>query len=249
MAASPSSCVPTEVLPVSLKPLKKTDRDKPWAKVNDRMSAKRPERRYILVVSEDEKSSVYYFDEFSKMLKANAATIGVKPQGCGRNTQSLVKYARENLPRWLAKVQEDVDIEDFDEVWILFDKDDFPDYRFDNAVKSAEKQGFVAGWSNECFELWYLLHAQDQVSAIGRRGIYPKLRSLHEADKNYETDLKGESGEAFHRMMAHHPSVRVALRRAKKLDAERDHSAPPSRSNPCTKVYGLVEKLLPYVKT
>lgn len=233
---------------MSLKPLKKTDRDKPWARVKDRTSAKRPERRYILVVSEDEKSSVYYFDEFSKMLKANAATIGVRPQGGGRNTLDLVKYTQKNLSRWLAQVQEDVDIEAFDEVWILFDKDDFPNYKFDNAVKAAESLGFCAGWSNECFELWYLLHAQDQVSAIGRGGIYPKLKPLHGEDKNYETDLKGKAGESFHRMMAHHQAVCTALRRAKKLDSERDPKTPPSRSNPCTKVYGLVEKLLPYVR-
>jgi len=107
---------------MSKKPLKKSDVDKPWARRNDRGGRKRLERRYVLVASEDTKSSVYYFDEFAKRLAANAATIGIIPKGIGRNTQGLVRYVHENIPNWLRALNEDYNVERFDDVWILFDK-------------------------------------------------------------------------------------------------------------------------------
>ena len=80
----------------------------------------------------------------------------------------------------------------FDDIWCVFDKDDHA--RLQQALKQAKDNNFQVAFSNPCFELWYLLHFQDQaayltthdaVSALrthilhykkGRAGLYAVLR-------------------------------------------------------------------------
>ncbi|WP_304969408.1 RloB family protein, partial [Romboutsia ilealis] len=46
----------------------------------------------------------------------------------------------------------------------MYDKDDFPLDNFDNTQYSAEKRKEIrkyrVAWSNECIELWFVLHFQ-----------------------------------------------------------------------------------------
>ena len=63
----------------------------------------------------------------------------------------------------------------FDRVWVVFDKDDFND--FNEAIALAGRKGFMAGWSNEAFELWYLLHFVYLDSAISRADYITKLEN------------------------------------------------------------------------
>ena len=63
--------------------------------------------------------------------------------------------------------QEIVKNEDFtfDEVWCVFDMDvqnsdkDFAN--FDNSIDRAKSLGYNVAYSNDCFELWLLLHYKD----------------------------------------------------------------------------------------
>ena len=231
---------------MSRKPLKKSDLDKPWVR-NNRARRVREERRYILIASEDEKSSVYYFDEFSKRIAGNAARVCVLPKGIGMSTLSLVDHVHENVGKWLKELNNDYDVDKFDDVWILFDKDDFRDDDFDNAIKKAESYGYHTAWSNECFELWYLLHLKYQTTGIARRDIFEQMKPLYSGDYDYEKTLKGRAGEEFHREMAHHEKQSTAIKRARRLLEQYDSDAAPHTRNPCTMVHSLVEFLLKYV--
>lgn len=229
---------------MSLRPIKKSDASKPWAARKDRKSARRDERQYILVASEDGKSSVYYFDAFNTRLRSHAATTVVFPKGCGRNTQSLVNYVKKHKGDWLEEIRKDFLIDDFNEIWIVFDLDGFPLHKFDNAIVSAQKHGFQVAWSNECFELWYLLHLKDMSTPIGRNAIYKGLTEFLQLEQGY-TKLKGAAGKDVHEAMASHPDVGKAIKRARKLYANyNDSGLPPHKGNPCTLVFKLVEKLL-----
>lgn len=229
---------------MSLKPIKKTDAAKPWATYNDRKSPKRDERQYILVASEDGKSSIYYFNELNTQLYKHSATLRIVPKGCGRNTQSLVNYVKKHKNEWLEAVRKDFLIDDFNETWVLFDLDGFASHKFDNAITSAQSQGFQVAWSNECFELWYLLHFKDSSTPIARKDIYKELAGLLKLKCDY-TDLKGEKGKDVHVKMARNENVGKAIKRAKKLHADPIRSdLPPHARNPCTLVFQLVEKLL-----
>ncbi len=57
------------------------------------------------------------------------------------------------------------EIDEYDEVWCVFDMDYKPDANgqwqdFDNAIKMAQSQGYKCAYSNDSFELWFVLHYQ-----------------------------------------------------------------------------------------
>jgi len=45
-----------------------------------------------------------------------------------------------------------------DQTWCVFNKDSFPSDDFNDAVRVAKKNGVRIAYTNEVFELWYLLH-------------------------------------------------------------------------------------------
>lgn len=55
-----------------------------------------------------------------------------------------------------AREQEKQKGKSFNFCWIVFDKDDYQD--FDEAIEFAGKNGFEVAYSNQAFELWFLLH-------------------------------------------------------------------------------------------
>lgn len=56
----------------------------------------------------------------------------------------------------------------YTQIWCVFDKDDFNADDFDNAINRAKGHPFLrAAWSNEAFELWYVLHFQYLDAAPG----------------------------------------------------------------------------------
>jgi hypothetical protein len=65
-------------------------------------------------------------------------------------------------------------------VWVIYDTDDFPADHINrtaelcNENSTAETQ-FHAIWSNQCIELWYLLHFSFFQSDIHRKEYWPKL--------------------------------------------------------------------------
>lgn len=235
---------------MSCKPIKKTDRGKWWARAQDRKPVRRAEKEYILVVSEDGKSSTYYFASLGMDSQGNPTTFAIIPKGAGRNTQSLIRYVRKNRTRWLKEVQEEVDIEDFNQVWVVFDLDGFPEHKFDNAIFSAKSvnNGFRVAWSNECFELWYLLHFKNQVTGIGREEIFRQLTKIWGLKKSY-TEYKGDEGMPLHASMAMNPDICKAYKRAMRLHAEMKKAGlAPHESNPCTLIYELIGELYPHLK-
>lgn len=216
------------------RPQKKSDRGKPWMqKIQKRRVGNRQPRVRILLICEDTKSAVFYFERIGELLPEGA--IFLWPQGTGMNTLSLVNET-DNIRR---RQEVALGIR-FDQVWVLFDKDSFKADEFDNAIRSGEAKGYRVAWSNECFELWYLLHFQEQSSLVGRKTIYERLEE-HLGIKHYE-GLKGASGKALHRRMAENAKGRKhAVRRAKKLDEEARGAF--HKQNPVTKVYRLFETL------
>jgi hypothetical protein len=66
-----------------------------------------------------------------------------------KSPQEIVAYAAKYLDRATG---------DFDEVWCVFDVDDF---EIGSAVQRAGRAGLELAISDPCFELWLLLHHED----------------------------------------------------------------------------------------
>jgi hypothetical protein len=104
---------------------------------------------YFLIVCEGEKTEPNYFEVLEKELQRG--TVELKIEGTGRNTIGLVNYAIKLRVESYRK---------YDRVWAVFDKDDFPDDNFNGAIIKAASNNINCAWTNEAFELWFLLHFQ-----------------------------------------------------------------------------------------
>ena len=116
------------------------------------------EKPTILIVCEGENTEPSYFNSF----KLSSATV--KPIGEGFNTVSLVRRALI-----LAKQHE------YDQVWCVFDKDDFANGDFNAAIHLAYQNNFKVAYSNQAFEYWIILHFNDHQGGGMSRFSYGRL--------------------------------------------------------------------------
>lgn len=142
-------------------------KSKPWEQTRrGRAPSASRERRRVLIVCEDSKSSRYYLESFP----IDKQRIEISVLGMGMNTDSLVEEAAKK------KVQAEKGRQPYSDVWCVFDRDSFPLENYDRAFRLAESKRIKVAWANEAFELWYLLHYCYLDAAIGRADYKKKLR-------------------------------------------------------------------------
>lgn len=193
------------------------------------------ERRYFLIVSEGTRTEPIYFEYWADLLPRNLLrTIDVK--GVGDNTVNVVKKAIELRDRRKANTK----LPDYDEVWAVYDKDDFPAEHYHSAIALATKEGIESGHSNQSFELWYVLHFQFLQNAL-HRSDYIKILTKQFGFK-YTKNSK--------RVVAHlmkNGNLDQAIKWAKELEEMHDEVA-ESSSCPSTRIYELISRLKGYVE-
>lgn len=179
-------------------------------------------RQKFLIVCEGEKTEPNYFRSFR--VPKNVFEIDVR--GFGENPSRLVIIAKE--------LSEE---EDYDQVWCVFDRDDFPKQDFNNAIKNARDKGIQIAYSNEAFELWYLLHFEFLSAGIPRNDYIKKLKSLlgYKYQKNSETIYD----ELFNKQP-------TAIKNATNL-LKQYNSPNPVDDNPSTTVHLLVQELNKFI--
>ena len=178
---------------------------KPWDKKSARREPVRKIQRH-LIVCEDEKSGADYLRAFK--VPEDFAEVVVK--GGAGNTDSVVEKAlklREKAINVGAP---------YAKVWCVFDRDSFPANNFNRAfdlAKGDDKHDVQIIWSNECFELWYLLHFEFVVAGIERDALYAKLSEATRLGKKYDKADK----TVFDLLIS---KVETAKRNAKRLLAD-----------------------------
>ncbi len=146
-------------------------------------------RQRFLIVCEGEKTEPLYFDAF------RAPTVAVKVLGGERDPHRLVEKVIAYRERFS---------DDFDQVWCVFDRDEVPAQRFNEALKLARRQGFRVAYSNPAFELWLLLHFEACSGALSRRDYGNRLgdyleRTYQKNDERLMTVLAPREGTAIDR--------------------------------------------------
>lgn len=154
-------------------------------------------------------------------------------EGVGCNTLSLVKKT--------IKILKDEQKKGFfyNQVLSVFDRDDHPIEQFNNAFHLAKKKKIKIAYSNQAFELWYLLHFQFFDSALSRRDYYPRL-SKHLGFKY------NKNSKAIYKSIL--DKQNTAIKNAKTLIEKYGDDFNPETSNPSTSVFELVEELNKYLK-
>ncbi|MEB3293471.1 MAG: RloB family protein [Synechococcales bacterium] len=175
-------------------------------------------RQRFLIVCEGTKTEPNYFRSFR--VPKNVAEIDIR--GLGENPGKLVNSAKE------LKEQDD-----YDQVWCVFDRDAWTPKDFNNALKSAEAQGFKVAYSNEAFELWYVLHFEFLNTGIPRSEYLQKLNCLliNKYQKNSST--------IYEELLEKQP---IAIKNADNL-LKQYKSHDPVKDNPSTTVHRLVQEL------
>ena len=126
---------------------------------------------------------------------------------------------------------------DYNEVWAVFDRDDFLD--FDEAILYAQNNKVNCAFSNEAIEYWFLLHFENTTGMMSRRTLNLKLNGIlgFEYQKSVETIKR-----TCDRISA---GLAIAEERAR-LGHERhivDSGDKPSDWCSCTTVYSLTKRL------
>ena len=222
---------------MSLKPPKKSDLDKSWMKAR-RDKPKKIQPEYHLIITEGTDTEPAYFGAMKDIINsAYPDRIQLSIHGAGDNTLNLFQKAKQLV---LASAN------GYKHVWIVYDTDDFPADHINKtahlcASESTEETTYHAIWSNQCIELWFLLHFSFMQSALHRSSYWPKLTEILSAQGlgPYEKNRADMYQILF-------PYMNAAIANAEKLDKINDGKL-PSASAPGTKVHVLVKKLKPYL--
>ena len=129
-----------------------------------RISSVREVKQTFLIICEGVNTEPDYFNAF-RLTSAN-----VKALGQGMGTLALVHKAIH------IKEQEKLKGRTYNQNWVVFDKDDFPENDFNSAILLAQQNGFEVAYSNQAFEFWFLLHFNLYQGAL-HRSRYEKMLS------------------------------------------------------------------------
>ena len=115
----------------------------------------------FLVVTEGVNTEPAYFEFVRRMF--SSATVELVPRGAGRgDPKSLADFAlevRNERRRQARKKELSINkLEDFDEIWIVFDTDALGASERNDGIAYAKSQGVRIAYSEPCFEYWLLLH-------------------------------------------------------------------------------------------
>ena len=157
----------------------------------------------------------------------------------GQMVQSVLKELHARQQESTADSHKDI-------VWIVFDKDDFDNYS--SAVSSAHQADIKVAYSNECFELWLLLHFQEQKLQIKRAALTELLRVKWEETTNSTIDSERRVKHFPYGIVRSQGDRTMAIERAKTLHELAKVVNPqfPCEVNPVTTVYELVEQLVEF---
>jgi hypothetical protein len=205
-------------------------------------------RRRILIVCEGTKTEPTYFRSIINQHRLNGAVedgrrLQWDVEGAARSTLTLVERA--------ASMQRP-GADRYDEIWCVFDKDSFKDEDFDNAIKKTEDHRFLrSAWSNEAFELWYVLHFQyldtAPAGAGGTARSYYQHRLTELLREHYGRDRYAKNDPEMYVLLGSE-RLQGAMRNARKLLACWHDGVPCHKRKPATTVHVLVEAMLRYAR-
>ncbi len=206
-------------------------------------------RRYeylFLIVCEDQKTEPAYFNQFKVQIPEK--TIYLKTVGTGRDPKGVVEASL--LEKEKLEIQARMEV---DKVWVVFDKDDADEnatkiQKFEDAFAIAERNKLQIAFSNEVFELWFLLHLTDVDStvALPRKTIYDLLQEKIRKNKNF-TNFEYQHGNVnIVEIISKIGNQNKAIQRSEKLLQSQMHKK-PIEANPSTKVHIFVKTLIDLV--
>jgi len=177
----------------------------------------------VLIACEDTKSSRFYFTRMIKDYGLRGQVVFAKH--IGTNPMKVLEAIKIHLLK----------DSNFDEKWIVIDKDSYSKSEFNGTIASAKALDINVAYSNESYELWILLHFKDQKAYINRLQLNKELKDLVDYEKSNEfiyEIIKSKQNEAIKRS-----------KNLIKFFIDINGSSNPFDDNPSNTIYQLVESL------
>ncbi len=179
----------------------------------------------ILIVCEGTVTEPGYFEELRRLYR-RVVDVKISPGGVPKTLVERAAAFKKACERE-ATVKKDDNLR-YDEVWCVFDVDDHP--KIADARQQARDNGINLAISNPCFELWVLLHFQDQRAHISRQKLRAACKThLPGYEKELPTELLNQRYDQ-------------ATTRARDLDVWQQEQGREC-GNPSTGVYKLTEAI------
>jgi hypothetical protein len=198
------------------------------------------QKKSFLIICEGENTEPFYFQGFPVSKEVHRHPVIIEG---GRNSKtSLVEYALKirDKEKYAGR-----------EVWCVFDYDIKPDEAatqpqdFNSAITKAESNGMKVAWSNDAFELWFVLHYQKLDVHLTRHELFSILKKEWCLDSfsNVAKTVEFCHGHYERHGGTESESQKLAIKRARELHQNNNGKKDFSNHCPCTTVYLLVEEL------
>lgn len=175
--------------------------------------------KLIVIATEGQKTEKRYFDIF-KTLKIQVRVIPAD------DNLSAPEYVLEKLNKY----EDDYQIGEDDELWLMTDVDRWGDKKLAEIAQLCNQKGYLLAVSNPCFEIWLFLHFSEITEVIKNCASVKKLLKAHLGKYNSSNlDI-----EVFR------PYVNNAIVRARKLHTNAGERFPSSLGS---HVYKVIEKI------
>ena len=201
------------------------------------------EFRYY-IFCEGRQTEPNYFEGFKRIIEDDAIykdTVLIEIEPCSAETMRVIGKAEEYVRK--ERLQKG-------QIWCVYDKDSFPKVDFNGVeerAKSLNKENsmlqYHVAWSNECIEIWFMLHFENYVSNNHRAEYVKFLNNKFKELKigKYEKNLSN-----IFEILLNYGNPKLAIRYAKRIINENKGKS-SAMIAPGTKVYELVEELVKYL--
>jgi|CZKN01.1.fsa_nt_gi hypothetical protein len=189
-----------------------------------RRSFREPLARFLIVCEGAVTERVYFTDV--RRSERGIIQLEIVPGGVPKSVVELAVRMKKESEREAERRQDDNLL--FDKIWCVFDVDEHP--FVPEAKQQAEVNAISVAVSNPCFELWLLLHFQNQTAHIERQKVQHLCRKYMPGyEKTPDCDIL-------------RPHQAGAMERATQLEnwqVTRDSAG----ANPSTGVHRLIQQI------
>ena len=212
-------------------------RDKEYSRKGKLKSKKLAPANY-LIVCEGKQTEPNYFNGLRRKInekygsKVDVLIPSIEVKGTGRNTTDLVNYT-DKYVNYANKR--------YGQVWVVFDKDDYSNEQFNQAIKNCD---YNVAWSNPNFELWLLSHLKRVSKVISKDEI------LDELDKEFQKNGLGtykKNDDRIFEKITKDGKLDTAINNCEYME-ELNKNGQASDRNPMTRVYKIVDGLKEYLE-
>ncbi len=190
-------------------------------------SFRKPELGYYLIITDTKETEKNYFDGIKNKIPSELQD---------RLVLKTIKTETKNL---IDEAQKQISLHpQYCVPWIIFDRDQVQD--FDEIIRKAKENGINVGWSNPCIEIWFHAYWETMPAYIDSQNCCSGFDSLFTKKVGHPYN---KNDTQIYNKICCYGNESKAIKYAKTRHTNYDEKAKPSKMNPCTTVYLIVEEI------